>query len=189
MELWNESEQRWYDDKALGCRPGSPAAPRIAAGRTRSTRRAPAHDAEERLRARSRLGPFQPYESWYIGTSEWTGGVLHFRELHDQQMTSWAAQLGRDYTPFHLSRCRSFPTRRPTVPGHPLVLGPVITADCRSAPAGRMADRSGRFALDHPASGGRVPVIVVVINGTGWGGGQGCSRRFGSPDGVGAVSK
>ena len=45
------------------------------------------------------LGPFEPYRGWCVGEAGWIGGVLHFREQHDQRMKSWAAQIGREYTP------------------------------------------------------------------------------------------
>ena len=101
VELWNESEQRGHDDKvldlvvALARRQLLESQPAERAQRTEHLRRILTEAFERGLE----LGPFQPYEGWYVGEGEWTAGVLHFRELHDQRMTSWATQLGCDYTP------------------------------------------------------------------------------------------
>lgn len=100
MELWNESEQRWHDDKvldlvvALARRQLLESLPAERAQRTQHLRTTLTKAFERGLE----LGPFEPYTGWYVGPGEWTSGVIHFRELHDQRMTSWAAQLGRDYT-------------------------------------------------------------------------------------------
>jgi hypothetical protein len=101
VDLWNQAEQRWHDDKvldlvvALARRQLLESPPAERAQRTRHLRTT----LEKAFERNLELGPFQPYEGWYVGSGEWTGGVIHFRDLHDERMKSWATQLGRDYTP------------------------------------------------------------------------------------------